>query len=36
VVRDANGNITDITIDYSEGYVDQMLRLSRDYSPLTK
>jgi dipeptidyl-peptidase-3 len=36
VVRDDNGNITDITLDYSENYVDQMLRLSRDYSPLTK
>lgn len=35
-VLDSNGNIIDITIDYSEGYVDQMLRLSRDYSTLTK
>lgn len=35
-VCDDNGNITDITIDYTEGYADQMLRLSRDYSPLTK
>ena len=33
---DEKGNITDIKIDYSEGYTDQMLRLSRDYSPLTK
>ncbi|MCM1004696.1 MAG: dipeptidyl peptidase 3 [Prevotella sp.] len=30
------GEIIDVTIDYSEGYVDQMLRLSRDYSTLTK
>ena len=34
VVYDDNGNITDITIDYSEGYVDQMLRLGRDFSTL--
>lgn len=34
-VYDANGNITDITISYPENYVEQMLRLSRDYSPLT-
>lgn len=33
---DANGNITDIKLDYSEGYIDQMLRLGKDYSPLTK
>ena len=30
------GNITDVKIDYTEGYVDQMLRYSKDYSPLTK
>ena len=35
-VTDRNGNITDIKVDYSENYVDQMLRYSRDYSPLTK
>ena len=35
-VTDENGNITDITVDYTENYVDQMLRYSRDYSPLTK
>ncbi len=34
VVYDDNGNITDITLDYTEGYVDQMLRLSRDFSTL--
>ena len=33
-VRDAEGNITDVTIDFSEGYIDQHLRYSRDYSPL--
>ena len=35
VKKDAQGNITDITVDYSENYIDQMLRYSRDYSPLT-
>lgn len=35
-ITDENGNITDITVDYTENYVDQMLRYSRDYSPLTK
>lgn len=35
-VTDENGNITDIKVDYTENYVDQMLRYSRDYSPLTK
>ena len=33
---DASGNITDIKVTYGENYVDQMLRYSRDYSPLTK
>ncbi|MBR1882512.1 MAG: dihydrofolate reductase, partial [Muribaculaceae bacterium] len=36
VVKNAQGDITDITISYDENYVDQMLRYSRDYSPLTK
>lgn len=36
VVTDENGNITDVKIDYTENYVDQMLRYSRDYSHLTK
>lgn len=35
-VYNDKGEIIDITIDYSEGYVDQMLRLSRDYSTLAK
>ena len=34
VTYDANGNITDITLDYTESYVGQMLRLSRDFSTL--
>jgi len=34
-VKDAKGNITDVKISYEEGYADQMLRYSRDYSPLT-
>lgn len=31
---DAEGNVTDVTVDYSEAYDAQMLRYSRDYSPL--
>lgn len=33
-VTDEEGHITDVTIDYSEGYVEQHLRYSRDYSVL--
>ncbi|MBQ9640733.1 MAG: dihydrofolate reductase [Bacteroidaceae bacterium] len=33
-VKDKDGNITDVKIDYTEGYADQMLRYSRDYSNL--
>lgn len=33
-VRDAEGHITDVTIDYTEAYDAQMLRYSRDYSGL--
>lgn len=33
-VKDADGNITDVTIDYTEGYAEQMLRYSRDYGCL--
>ncbi len=33
-IYDVNGNITDVTIDYSEGYINQHLRYSRDYSLL--
>lgn len=31
---DANGNLVDVTIDYTEGYTEQHLRYSRDYSVL--
>ena len=31
-VIDAEGRITDIELDYTEGYSEQMLRYSRDYS----
>ncbi len=34
LVKDKKGNITDVTIDYSEGYVEQHLRYSLDYSVL--
>ena len=33
-VRDAAGNITDVTVDYTEAYDAQMLRYGREYSPL--
>ena len=33
-VLDNDGNITDVTLDYTESYADQMLRLSRDYRTL--
>ena len=31
-VKDADGNITDVTVSYTEGYAEQMLRYSKDYS----
>lgn len=31
-VKDAEGNITDVTVSYTEGYAEQMLRYSKDYS----
>ena len=31
-VTDASGNVTDIRVDYTEGYLPQMFRYSRDYS----
>ena len=34
LVREDNGNITDVTITYGEGYVDQMLRYGREHAPL--
>ncbi|MGN0281464.1 MAG: dihydrofolate reductase [Prevotella sp.] len=30
-VRDADGNIIDISVDYSEGYSEQMLRYGKEY-----
>ncbi len=33
-VTDQQGNIIDVTVSYKEGYADQMLRYSRDYSTL--
>ena len=34
LVYDDKGNVTDVTLDYTEGYADQMLRLSHDYRTL--
>lgn len=34
LVTDENGNITDVTVSYDEGYAEQMLRYSNEYSPL--
>ncbi len=34
-VKDDAGHVTDITLDYTEGYAEQMLRYSRDYSYLS-
>jgi dipeptidyl-peptidase-3 len=34
VERDAEGEITNVTLDFTEGYIEQHLRYSRDYSPL--
>ena len=33
-VTDANGTITDVSVTYDEGYAEQMLRYSKDYSTL--
>ena len=33
-VKDAEGNITDVTISYTEGYDEQMLRYSTEYATL--
>lgn len=32
--RDANGEIINVTLDYTEGYAEQMLRYSKDYGTL--
>ena len=34
VERNADGEITDVKLDFTESYIDQHLRYSRDYSPL--
>lgn len=34
-VKDDSGHVTDIMLDYTEGYAEQMLRYSRDYSYLS-
>ena len=34
LVKDAEGNITDVTLDYTEGYAEQMLRYSTEYNTL--
>lgn len=34
VVTDADGTITDVIVTYDEGYAEQMLRYSKDYSTL--
>lgn len=34
VERNAAGEITNVTLDFTEGYIEQHLRYSRDYSPL--
>ncbi len=33
-VKDANGNITDVTVSYEEGYAEQHLRYSKEFSTL--
>ena len=34
LVKDADGNVTDVTVTYTEDYPGQMLRYSRNYSTL--
>ena len=34
-VYDKIGKLIDVTVSYTEGYIDQMLRYGQDYSPLT-
>lgn len=34
LVKDDNGNVADVTISYEEGYVEQQLRYSKQYSVL--
>ncbi len=35
-VKDANGDIIDVTVDYTEDYISQMLRYSKYYSTLPR
>ncbi|MEG2674926.1 MAG: dihydrofolate reductase [Muribaculaceae bacterium] len=35
-IMDKNGNIVDVSLNFTEGYTEQMLRYSKYYSPLTK
>jgi len=32
LVKNSSGEVTDVTLDYSEGYVEQMLRYGKNYS----
>ena len=34
LVRNAKGQVKDVTLDFTEGYIEQHLRYSREYSPL--
>ena len=36
LVKDSDGNVTDVTVRYDEDYVPQMLRYSKDYSSLPR
>lgn len=36
LVKDDKGNVIDVKVDYSENYIPQMLRYSRDYSTLPR
>ncbi|KAA6313536.1 hypothetical protein EZS27_035707 [termite gut metagenome] len=34
LVTDEKGKVTDVKVTYNEGYTEQMMRYSRDYSSL--
>ncbi len=36
LVYSPDGTVIDVTVSYGEGYAEQMMRYSRDYSPLTE
>ncbi len=36
LVKDNDGNITDVTVSFNEDYAEQMLRYSKDYNTLSK